>query len=226
MAAKQQSRSVYEAKNHWTWHPVAMLAGIALMVISVVLLVNPSTTLATIALVLGAVLILRAVVTFFSATKALGAEEKSQATVGYIVGGFLLILGIILVLRPPFIIGGLFYVAAVVFILDTLSNLFLLPKLWQHNGAIAIIAGVANVMVLAAAIMLLIDPSLDWYTQTIGLGVGMFAWGVDYLMFGVAAAGWLPRREPVHELDDAAARELRTAPTAVDRADPQAEIES
>lgn len=178
---------MYDTKTAWTWHPIAIAVGLGLIAFGAFVLINPSTTLSTIAIILGVVLVLRAIVFLFSATKSLGAQDKTRATFGYIAGGVFAIIGVIMLVRPDVLMDALFVVAAIVFILDSLTNLLLLPRLWKLNPALAVLAGLGNLLVLASAVMLLIDPTLGWYSQNLGLGVGIAAWGVTYAVYGTGA---------------------------------------
>ncbi|VEI13137.1 DUF308 domain-containing protein [Trueperella bialowiezensis] len=188
MANLRDTEGLYNTKTAWTWHPIAIAVGLGLIALGVFMLINPRATLSTVALILGVVLVLRAVVFLFSATKSLGAGNKSQATLGYIAGGVLAIVGLVLIISPDILLNALFAVAAIVFILDSLTNLLLLPRLWELNRPLAVAAGLANALVLAAAIMMLLNPELGWYSQNLGLGVGMTAWGATYAFYGIGAA--------------------------------------
>ena len=74
------------------------------------------------------------------------------------------------------------------------------PRLNRHNGAMLVIAIIATGAVLAASIMLLVRPELDWFTLPLGAGVALFAQGVNYALFGLASRGWLGRHQTVSEV--------------------------
>lgn len=192
---------VQRTKQHWTWHWAAFIVALAMMAIGVFVLANPEATIATISLVIGIAVVLRAGLLIINGLRVKNTEDSMITVSALVFGGALLIVGIVLIARPEFASDALLYVAAIVLIVDALANIALWPRLNRHNGAMLVIAVIATVVVLAASVMLLVRPELDWFTLPLGAGVALFAQGVNYALFGFASRGWLGRHKAVTETD-------------------------
>ncbi|MDP9800993.1 uncharacterized membrane protein HdeD (DUF308 family) [Arcanobacterium wilhelmae] len=203
----ERTQNFFSTKNKWTWHPISILVGLAMAALGVVVIVKPNATLDLVAIIVGVVLLVRAVLEAFTSTKELGAGDKSSATVGYVIAGVLAIVGVVMLARPAFAVNGLFYVISVLLILDALTNFIRLRQLWVHNPVMAGIAGLAGVGAVAASVLVLTDYQASWFSQIVGVGVGLFALGLTYLMYGIAATGMAGRRTSPLE-GEAAARTL------------------
>ena len=191
---------VQRTKQHWTWHWVALIVALAMMAIGVFVLVNPEATIGTISLGIGLVVVLRAILLIINGLRVKNTEDSMITVSAFVFGGALLIVGVILIVRPQFASDALLYLAAIVLIVDALANMALWPRLNRHNGAMLVIAIIATGAVLAASIMLLVRPELDWFTLPLGAGVALFAQGVNYALFGLASRGWLGRHQTVSEV--------------------------
>lgn len=190
---------VQRTKQNWTWHWAALIVAPVMILIGIFVLANPKTTIAMISFVIGAVVILRAAMLIINGLRVKNTEDSMVTISSLVFGGALLIIGIILVARPEFASDALIYIVALFLIVDAIANIPLWPRLNRHNGAMLILAVIATAVVLAAAIMLLVRPELDWFTLPLGVGVALFAQGVNYALFGLASRDWLGRRQAVVE---------------------------
>lgn len=179
---------------------MALIVALAMMAIGVFVLVNPEATIGTISLGIGLVVVLRAILLIINGLRVKNTEDSMITVSAFVFGGALLIVGVILIVRPQFASDALLYLAAIVLIVDALANMALWPRLNRHNGAMLVIAVIATGAVLAASIMLLVRPELDWFTLPLGAGVALFAQGVNYALFGLASRGWLGRHQTVSEV--------------------------
>ncbi len=199
---KSQSKNIQDTKNVWTWHWLAIIVGLVLLAFGVFAMANPEATFSTISIVLGIAIVVRAVMVIVSGFRHQGADEQARANTSFVLGGFLAIVGVVFLFRPEFSNEILIYIAAVIFLLDALSNVFLLPRLWRHNGSMLVLAALSNIVTLVAAVMLLVQPALSWFTVPLGVGIALFSSGITYIIFGIASQGWAGRRRPVREITD------------------------
>lgn len=200
---------VQRTKQQWTWHWAALIVAIAMMAIGVFVMVNPEATIGTISLVIGIVVVLRAILLIINGLRVKNTEDSMITVSALVFGVAVLIVGIILIARPEFASDALLYIAALVLIVDALANIALWPRLNRHNGAMLAISVIATAVVLAASIMLLVRPEFDWFTLPLGAGVALFGEGVNYALFGFASRGWLGRHQAVSD-DRAPDAELET----------------
>ncbi|MFP7697243.1 DUF308 domain-containing protein [Trueperella sp. LYQ143] len=184
-------------KENWTWHWMALPLAIVMIVLGVFVIARPESTLDTIFIALGAIVLLRAGMLAISTLRARNDAESGSSNAGFVIAAVLLIIGIFLIVRLQFAIDALILVAAGLLILDSLSNMTLWPRLLRHNGAMLIISVLATAVTIAAAAALFMRPEWSWFSTQLGIGVGLFAEGVTYLLFGIAALGLLGRRENV-----------------------------
>lgn len=191
MKINSADKSLYDHKHGWTWHWIALVVGALLIGFGVFMIVTPEATVATLALVVGIAIIIRALMVIAGGFRSQGAQKPKQANIAFILGGLLLIVGIVFVVQPEFSHELVVYGAAILFILDALSNFVLIPRLIRHNVWVGIAGIVANVVAIGAAVAVLFQPDWSWFTVPLGLGVSVFGLGLAYVLFGVASRGWL-----------------------------------
>lgn len=191
MKINDSDRSLYDAKYGWTWHWIAIVVGLLLIGFGAFMTITPEATITTVGLVIGVTIIVRALMVIAGGFRNQGAQKNKQANIAFIVGALLAILGVVFIVGPQFSRDLVAYGGAILLILDALTNFMLVGRLVRRNIWLGIAGIVANLVAIAAAVGVLIEPDWSWWNMPTGLGISVFGLGLAYVFFGIASKGWL-----------------------------------
>lgn len=114
------------------------------------------------------------------------SEEKAtlRAKGLLFVSVVLLIIGILFVLRIGFVVMLFAYIVAVAFLIDAVQNIKLAFTVKNENPLAFIAALALNALVIAAAVILLINPMVLGMTVAAVVGITLLFIGAEYAYMG------------------------------------------
>ena len=116
-------------KIDWT----AVLGGIVMILLSILVLTHPGSTISTLAAIVGIVAIVRGIMFFvdYNDTKD---TSHGQATWYLFLGILLTVLGVLFLIGPEFVLNIFVYIAAIWFIAEAVSYTHLDVYKRQHGN--------------------------------------------------------------------------------------------
>jgi len=167
-------------KIDWT----AVLGGIVMILLSILVLTHPGSTISTLAAIVGIVAIVRGIMFFvdYNDTKD---TSHGQATWYLFLGILLTVLGVLFLIGPEFILNIFVYIAAIWFIAEAIQNLVASSEYKEVGNYIYSINMVLNILLLIGGIVLLLKPDIVWLSVSVILGILMLIAGIGYLVHGL-----------------------------------------
>ncbi len=113
-------------------------------------------------------------------------EEKNglRAKGLLFVGIVLAIMGILFAFRIGFVVALFAYLIAILFLIDAVQNIKLAFSVKAKNPQAFIAALVLNALVIAAALILIINPLVLGMTIAVIIGVTLLFIGIEYMYMG------------------------------------------
>lgn len=162
---------------------MSVIGGIILIVGSIFAFANPLATFATLAVMLGIITIVRGIMLIRDYDRM---RESSHFKANYtlILAIFLIILGVIFLLRPSFFMNIFAFAVAIWFILDAVQGLSNAGIYRLLNNGIYVFNIVLNVLLLIAGIVLLFNPMITWISVPFLIGFSLMVSGLIYVVYG------------------------------------------
>lgn len=162
---------------------ISAIGGIILIIGGIFAFANPLATFTTIAAMLGIIAIIRGIMFILDYLKT---KESNRFKANYmlIIAIFLIILGIIFLLRPSFFMSIFAYAVAIWFILDAVQGLVNSGIYRLLSSRIYAFNIVLNLLLLIAGIILLFNPMITWISVPFLIGFSLLVVGLIYVVYG------------------------------------------
>ncbi len=162
--------------------------GLALIAGAVAIFSRPQDALSAMAFVLGLMALARGIahgVSYFRVKEAVGWKPKLLLALGVL----LVILGLFLLLWPQLVGGLMVWAVAIWFVIEALRSFTWQKELRKLNPSAATVSLVLNVLLLAAGVLMILDPLPTLLTIPLLVGLALALGGADMILTGL----FLPR---------------------------------
>lgn len=156
-----------------------LVSGIAVFIIGIWILIAP-----------GQVLRLMGIATLLQGGVMMYRYYKLEAKTGFrakgllFIGIVLAVMGCLFVFQVEFVVALFAYLIAILFFIDAIQNIKLAFSIRKENPQAFLAALVLNVLVLAAAVILVINPLILGMTVAVIVGVTLIFIGIEYMYIG------------------------------------------
>ncbi|TFZ40337.1 hypothetical protein E4100_04480 [Soehngenia longivitae] len=161
-----------------------ILGGLIMIVASIAAFVNPLATVTTLAMIIGAVSLVRGIMLIISYWN-IKEEFNFKAKFMLFFGILLTLFGILLLFKTEFAINIMTYAVAVWFIVEAIQNFFSIGDYKKFSSAIYTTNIVINILLLLFGILLLLNPLITWITVSVLIGLILLVAGLNYLIYGI-----------------------------------------
>jgi len=155
-----------------------------MIVASVTAFVNPLATVATLAIIIGAVSVVRGIMMIIAYWN-LREEFNFRSKFMLFFGILLTLFGILLLFKTEFAINILTYAVAIWFIVEAVQNFFSIGIYKKISPAIYSTSIVMNILLLLFGVLLLLNPLITWVTVSVLIGLILLIAGLNYLIYGI-----------------------------------------
>ncbi|TJX60769.1 hypothetical protein E8P77_19640 [Soehngenia saccharolytica] len=161
-----------------------IIGGLIMIVASVTAFVNPLATVATLAIIIGAVSVVRGIMMIIAYWN-LREEFNFRSKFMLFFGILLTLFGILLLFKTEFAINILTYAVAIWFIVEAVQNFFSVGFYKKISPAIYSTSIVMNILLLLFGVLLLLNPLITWVTVSVLIGLILLVAGLNYLIYGI-----------------------------------------
>lgn len=161
-----------------------IIGGLIMIVASVTAFVNPLATVATLAIIIGAVSVVRGIMIIIAYWN-LREEFNFRSKFMLFFGILLTLFGILLLFKTEFAINILTYAVAIWFIVEAMQNFFSIGIYKKISPAIYSTSIVMNILLLLFGVLLLLNPLITWVTVSVLIGLILLIAGLNYLIYGI-----------------------------------------
>ncbi len=161
-----------------------IIGGLIMIVASVTAFVNPLATVATLAIIIGAVSVVRGIMMIIAYWN-LREEFNFRSKFMLFFGILLTLFGILLLFKTEFAINILTYAVAIWFIVEAIQNFFSVGFYKKISPAIYSTSIVMNILLLLFGVLLLLNPLITWVTVSVLIGLILLVAGLNYLIYGI-----------------------------------------
>ncbi|HOK62414.1 MAG TPA: DUF308 domain-containing protein [Soehngenia sp.] len=161
-----------------------IIGGLIMIVASVTAFVNPLATVATLAIIIGAVSVVRGIMMIIAYWN-LREEFNFRSKFMLFFGILLTLFGILLLFKTEFAINILTYAVAIWFIVEAVQNFFSIGIYKKISPAIYSTSIVMNILLLLFGVLLLLNPLITWVTVSVLIGLILLIAGLNYLIYGI-----------------------------------------
>ena len=162
---------------------MAVLGGIVMIILSILILTNPDSTIAALAAIVGVVAVVRGIMFLVDYNKSKDLSH-GRATLSLFLGILLIVLGVLFLIGPEFILSIFVYIAAIWFIAEGIQNLVAIRSHENTNNSFYLVRVILNILLLIGAVILLFRPDIAWLSVTVITGILLMIAGLGYLVNG------------------------------------------
>lgn len=166
-------------KTDW----MSIVGGIVMIILSILILSHPDSTIAVLAAIVGVVAIVRGIM-FLIDYKNSRDLSHGRATLPLFWGILLIVLGALFMIGPEFLLNIFVYIAAIWFIAEAIQNLVAIRSHENTNNSFYLVRVILNVLLLIGAVILLFRPDIAWLSVTVITGILLMIAGLGYLVNG------------------------------------------
>ena len=169
-----------ERTSKFNW--ISFFIGIILILISVFVLKNPTTTILTLTIMFGIFAIARGIMLIVAYYKFM-EMTSFKLRVSRLIGILLVAIGIIFLAWPD-LAGRVFaYLVAIWFIVDAINNLINSSIVKPAGKGIYTLCIIFSILLLAGGIILLLHPLIISLSITLLIGLSLMVSGIEYIIF-------------------------------------------
>ncbi|MBP8614252.1 MAG: DUF308 domain-containing protein [Firmicutes bacterium] len=166
-------------KTDW----MAVLGGIVMILLSILVLSHPGSTITTLAAIVGVVSIVRGIM-FIVDYNSIKDLSHGRATFSLFMGILLIVLGGLFLVGPEFILNVFVYIAAIWFIAEAIQNLVATGAYKNVSNSLYVFSVTLNVLLLVGGVVLLFKPDIIWLSISMIIGILLMIAGLGYLVHG------------------------------------------
>ncbi|MBC7088497.1 MAG: DUF308 domain-containing protein [Tissierellales bacterium] len=163
---------------------IYIVGGLIMIVASIFAFVNPLATVTTLAMVIGAVSVVRGVmmiIAYWNLKEEFSFRSKFMLFFGIV----LTLFGILLLFKTEFAINILTYAVAIWFIVEAIQNFFSIGIYKKLSPAVYTTSLVMNILLLLFGLLLLFNPFITWITVSVLIGLILLIAGLNYFVYGI-----------------------------------------
>jgi len=156
-----------------------LVSGIAVFIIGIWILIAPGQVLRLMGiatLLQGGVMMYR----YYKLEEKTGFRAKGLLFIGVVLA----VMGCLFVFHVEFVVALFAYLIAILFFIDAIQNIKLAFSIRKENPQAFLAALVLNALVLAAAVILVINPLILGMTVAVIVGVTLIFIGIEYMYIG------------------------------------------
>ncbi len=162
---------------------MAVLGGIVMILLSILVLSHPDSTITTLAAIVGVVALVRGIM-FLVDYNSVKDLSHGRATLSLFLGILLIVLGVLFLIGPEFVLNIFVYIAAIWFIAEAIQNLVASSSYKDMNNSFYVFRVTLNVLLLIGAVILLFRPDIVWLSVSVIIGILLMIAGLGYLVNG------------------------------------------
>ena len=162
---------------------MAVLGGIVMIVLGILVLSHPDSTITTLAAIVGVVVLVRGIMFLVEYNNARNLNQGG-ATLFLFLGILLIALGVLFLIGPEFVLNAFVYIAAIWFIAEGIQNLVAIRSHENTNNSFYLVRVILNILLLIGAVILLFRPDIAWLSVTVITGILLMIAGLGYLVNG------------------------------------------
>jgi len=166
-------------KTDW----MAVLVGIVMILLSILVLSHPGSTITTLAAIVGVVALVRGIM-FLVEYNSVKDLSHGRATLSLFLGILLIVLGALFLIGPEFVLDVFVYIAAIWFIAEAIQNLVATGPYKNVSNSLYVFSVTLNVLLLIGAVVLLFRPDIVWLSVSVIIGILLMIAGLGYLVNG------------------------------------------
>jgi len=166
-------------KTDW----MAVLVGIVMILLSILVLSHPGSTITTLAAIVGVVALVRGIM-FLVDYNSVKVLSHGRATLSLFLGILLIVLGALFLIGPEFVLDVFVYIAAIWFIAEAIQNLVATGPYKNVSNSLYVFSVTLNVLLLIGAVVLLFRPDIVWLSVSVIIGILLMIAGLGYLVNG------------------------------------------
>jgi len=162
---------------------MAVLGGIVMIVLGILVLSHPDSTITTLAAIVGVVVLVRGIMFLVEYNNARNLNQGG-ATLFLFLGILLIALGVLFLIGPEFVLNAFVYIAAIWFIAEAIQNLLTTRSDKDESHSFYIFRLTLNVLLLIGAVILLFRPDIVWLSVSVIMCILLMIAGLGYLVNG------------------------------------------